>query len=299
MNQIARIENIRPPPSPLLVLSSLDRFHALCKNIWYHWPVGLWIFLFCLTEACSTPLRTAEFTGFYWVVTSIIVWVGAFTIPTLVCYFVWLDRLELAAEDERLRAEHKRLCASFEEWVGISRGPKMPESVLPSTELHIYGLYKVATIGNKPTGPAPGFFSLDFDGKAKYNAWEAAGSEGTKTKDAAMREYINLIRMLSNTPDATRKSPTNGSEGAGWASTIAGCIRETAPVVIMAAVAITAEVVAESFVDTNKAGDRARMKKDAGRMKYVDDYEDLTKTGRAPGDEARWRRNKIVHEKGC
>ena len=58
------------------------------------------------------------------------------------------------------------------------------------TLLHLYALYKQATVGDA-TGSRPGMF--DLVGRAKYDAW--AKRAGT-TKDQAMRQYVELVERL-------------------------------------------------------------------------------------------------------
>ena len=62
----------------------------------------------------------------------------------------------------------------------------------PSNEdlLHLYSLYKQATIGNI-TGDRPGGF--DFKGAAKYDAWEALKDT---SRDSAREKYIKLVNTL-------------------------------------------------------------------------------------------------------
>ncbi len=62
----------------------------------------------------------------------------------------------------------------------------------PSNEilLKMYGLFKQATEGDIQ-GERPGGF--DFKAIAKYEAWANAGG---KSKEDAMREYIELIQSL-------------------------------------------------------------------------------------------------------
>ena len=62
----------------------------------------------------------------------------------------------------------------------------------PSNEhlLKLYALYKQSTHGDNDTERPGGF---DFKAAAKYNAW--AGLIG-KSKEDAMREYIDLIDVL-------------------------------------------------------------------------------------------------------
>jgi diazepam-binding inhibitor (GABA receptor modulating acyl-CoA-binding protein) len=57
--------------------------------------------------------------------------------------------------------------------------------------LKLYSLYKQATEGDADDdGPTNAF---DFVGKAKYEAWDAVRG---KTKEAAMEEYIQLVKEL-------------------------------------------------------------------------------------------------------
>lgn len=57
-------------------------------------------------------------------------------------------------------------------------------------KLALYGLYKQATVGDNNTDK-PSFIQLE--AKAKWGAWE--GQKG-KSKDAAEKEYIELVRTL-------------------------------------------------------------------------------------------------------
>ena len=62
----------------------------------------------------------------------------------------------------------------------------------PSNEelLDLYALFKQATDGDV-TGDRPGGF--DFKAIAKFDAW--TGKKG-KSKDDAMKEYVDLVRKL-------------------------------------------------------------------------------------------------------
>jgi acyl-CoA-binding protein len=66
-------------------------------------------------------------------------------------------------------------------------------AVSPSNDekLQIYGLYKQATIGNTNI-PAPSFF--DFAGTAKWKAWNSMNG---KSSDDAKKEYVDLVKMLT------------------------------------------------------------------------------------------------------
>mmetsp|Transcript_19602 Transcript_19602/g.33642 ORF Transcript_19602/g.33642 Transcript_19602/m.33642 type:complete len:87 (-) Transcript_19602:720-980(-) len=56
--------------------------------------------------------------------------------------------------------------------------------------LELYGLFKQATVGDCDTD-RPGMF--DMKGKAKWDAWN--GKKG-KSKDDAMKEYIQYVGSL-------------------------------------------------------------------------------------------------------
>ena len=60
-----------------------------------------------------------------------------------------------------------------------------------STMLKLYALFKQGSIGDN-TDKKPGF--TDMVGRAKWDAWN--GMKGT-ANDAAMRQYIDLIKTLS------------------------------------------------------------------------------------------------------
>jgi len=76
----------------------------------------------------------------------------------------------------------------FEEAVADSKA--LSERPSNDTLLQLYSLYKQATEGDV-NGDAPAPF--DFVAKAKYEAW--SGIKG-KTREAAMKEYVQLINKL-------------------------------------------------------------------------------------------------------
>ncbi|MBS0029716.1 acyl-CoA-binding protein [Chitinophaga sp. 22321] len=81
------------------------------------------------------------------------------------------------------------LTSQFEQAVAESK--TLPEK--PSNEilLQLYSLYKQGTTGDVDTDPPSNPF--DFVARAKHEAWE--GLKG-KTKEAAMQEYIDLVKKL-------------------------------------------------------------------------------------------------------
>ncbi|CAL9689975.1 unnamed protein product [Knipowitschia caucasica] len=56
--------------------------------------------------------------------------------------------------------------------------------------LRVYSLFKQASVGDVNTA-RPGM--LDFTGKAKWDAWE---KQKGKSKDDAMKEYVDLVNEL-------------------------------------------------------------------------------------------------------
>jgi len=81
------------------------------------------------------------------------------------------------------------LTSQFEQAVAESK--TLPEK--PSNEilLQLYSLFKQGTTGDVDTDPPSNPF--DFVARAKHEAWE--GLKG-KTKEAAMQEYIDLVKKL-------------------------------------------------------------------------------------------------------
>lgn len=58
--------------------------------------------------------------------------------------------------------------------------------------LHLYGLYKQATVGPNTT-PKPNFWNVS--AKQKWEAWAA---QGTKSKETAMEEYIGVVTQIDS-----------------------------------------------------------------------------------------------------
>lgn len=80
------------------------------------------------------------------------------------------------------------LKADFEKAVAESKSlPDKPDNM---TLLKLYALYKQATSGDAE-GERPGF--TDMIGRAKWDAWNATSG---KSRDDAMRDYIELIESL-------------------------------------------------------------------------------------------------------
>jgi diazepam-binding inhibitor (GABA receptor modulating acyl-CoA-binding protein) len=80
----------------------------------------------------------------------------------------------------------------FEQAVANSKG--LSEKPSNETLLQLYSLYKQSTEGdaseNAPANP------FDFVAKAKYEAW--SGLKG-KSKEDAMKEYVELVNKLKTT----------------------------------------------------------------------------------------------------
>jgi diazepam-binding inhibitor (GABA receptor modulating acyl-CoA-binding protein) len=83
--------------------------------------------------------------------------------------------MDLKVEFEKATAESKELT----------------ERPSNDTLLQLYSLYKQATEGDVNVDPPSNPF--DFVSRAKYEAW--SGLKG-KTKEAAMKEYVQLVNKL-------------------------------------------------------------------------------------------------------
>ena len=75
----------------------------------------------------------------------------------------------------------------------VSESKSLSDKPSNDTLLVLYSLYKQATEGDNNAEPPANPF--DFVSKAKYEAW--MNLKG-KTKDQAMKEYIDLIGKLKN-----------------------------------------------------------------------------------------------------
>ena len=75
----------------------------------------------------------------------------------------------------------------------VSESKSLSEKPSNDTLLVLYSLYKQATEGDNTAEPPANPF--DFVSKAKYEAW--MNLKG-KTKDQAMKEYIDLVEKLKN-----------------------------------------------------------------------------------------------------
>lgn len=69
---------------------------------------------------------------------------------------------------------------------------KLKEKPTDQQLLDLYGLYKQATVGDINTD-RPGTFSIDFKGKAKWDAWNSR--KGLSNQDAE-KQYIELVDSL-------------------------------------------------------------------------------------------------------
>jgi acyl-CoA-binding protein len=75
----------------------------------------------------------------------------------------------------------------------VSDSKSLSDRPSNDTMLQLYSLYKQAIEGDVTSGPPANPF--DFVAKAKYEAWAALKG---KTKDAAMKEYVQLVEKLKN-----------------------------------------------------------------------------------------------------
>ena len=84
----------------------------------------------------------------------------------------------------------------------VSDSKSLSDRPSNDTLLQLYSLYKQATEGDVNTDPPANPF--DFVAKAKYEAW--AGLKG-KSRDAAMKEYVQLYHCLLPSMQAGIKWP--------------------------------------------------------------------------------------------
>jgi len=75
--------------------------------------------------------------------------------------------------------------------LAVARSKTLAQKPDNETLLKLYSLYKQGTEGDV-AGEAPSN-PFDFVAKAKYNAWNELKG---KSKDAAMRDYIDLVTKL-------------------------------------------------------------------------------------------------------
>ncbi|KAJ3763058.1 ankyrin repeat-containing domain protein [Lentinula raphanica] len=76
-----------------------------------------------------------------------------------------------------------------------------------SVKLELYGLFKYLTVSPQPTNSRPSIF--DMTGRAKWDAWNAAGKQYTNGQDAENR-YLKTARDLGWQPGA--QTVSKGSE---------------------------------------------------------------------------------------
>lgn len=74
--------------------------------------------------------------------------------------------------------------------VAAEEAKGLPDNVSNDDKLALYGLFKQATVGDNTTA-RPGLF--DPKGKAKWDAWD---KQKGKSSEAAMQEYIQLVKDL-------------------------------------------------------------------------------------------------------
>lgn len=79
----------------------------------------------------------------------------------------------------------------FEKAVADSKS--LSEKPSNETLLQLYSLYKQATEGDNTSDPPSNPF--DFVAKAKYEAW---ADQTGKSKDQAMKEYVDLVNKLKS-----------------------------------------------------------------------------------------------------
>jgi len=69
----------------------------------------------------------------------------------------------------------------------ITNGPKPAEEPSVEQKLHVYSLFKQATVGDVNIAQP---WAVQFEARAKWDAWNALKG---MSKEAAMQQYIDLL----------------------------------------------------------------------------------------------------------
>ncbi|KAJ7487504.1 ankyrin repeat-containing domain protein [Mycena galericulata] len=83
--------------------------------------------------------------------------------------------------------------SNFDSAVAYLSSSPSASNVPSAVKLELYGLFKYITISPLPTASRPSIF--DFTGRAKWDAWAAAGNTYTAKSDAETR-YLDIARSL-------------------------------------------------------------------------------------------------------
>ncbi|KAJ7261734.1 acyl CoA binding protein-domain-containing protein [Mycena haematopus] len=80
--------------------------------------------------------------------------------------------------------------------------PGEPQVINPSQEdkLYFYGRFKYVTVGTGPTSARP--WAMDFVGRAKWDAWEAAAKS---TVEEAQHQYVERLVAILQAADRTEE----------------------------------------------------------------------------------------------
>ncbi|KAJ7783686.1 ankyrin repeat-containing domain protein [Mycena maculata] len=92
----------------------------------------------------------------------------------------------------------------FNAAVAYLSNPSSPSNLASTVKLELYGLFKYITVSPLPTASRPSIF--DFTGRAKWDAWAAAGN-AYKTKADAEERYLEIARSLGWSEGAVLAQP--------------------------------------------------------------------------------------------
>ncbi|KAF7339545.1 hypothetical protein MSAN_02169000 [Mycena sanguinolenta] len=90
----------------------------------------------------------------------------------------------------------------------LSNASTVP-NVSSAVKLELYGLFKYITVSSLPASPRPSIF--DFTGRAKWDAWTAAGNTYTSKADAESR-YLEIARSLGWTESVALAEATKSED---------------------------------------------------------------------------------------
>ncbi|KXN83651.1 Acyl-CoA-binding domain-containing protein 2 [Leucoagaricus sp. SymC.cos] len=99
----------------------------------------------------------------------------------------------------------------------LTSGPSLSK-VSNTTKLELYGLFKTVTVGSTPTTSRPSIF--DITGRAKWDAWNAAGKKYSDVHEAESR-YLEIAKGLG-WDETQRPLLTKSGKGKGKGGSIEG-----------------------------------------------------------------------------
>ncbi|KAF8213143.1 acyl CoA binding protein-domain-containing protein [Mycena galopus ATCC 62051] len=116
------------------------------------------------------------------------------------------------------------MSSSFDDAAAYLSNGTVP-NVSSTVKLELYGLFKYVTVETKPVSPRPSIF--DMTGRAKWDAWTAAGNTYTTKTDAESR-YLEIARSLGWTQGVTQElegATGSSGESGGFGTSVSAMAR--------------------------------------------------------------------------